>query len=165
MPAEESITSKSPVKTSEIKADSKVQEPIVPSNKRLSVVLNPNDVRHIGTNGQRRRSVIYAPPSPSKRHHSPRPSLSHLGETDGIQVPATGKIVWFAKQGMWQALDSFLDKLFQGEKIKLKFDPELLPVGFCFKRCKMQSNFNSPRCDLDVVYQWAELLMIVSRTT
>ena len=131
MPAEECMTSQSPVKTSGTKTDSKTQEPNVTSNKRLSVVLNPNDVRNIGPNGQRRRSVIYAPPSPSKRHRSPRPSLSHPEEADGIQVPATGKIVWFAKQGLWQALDSFLDKLFQEEKIKLNFDPELLPVG-CF---------------------------------
>eukprot|EP00794_Sanderia_malayensis_P004801 gene4801-5428_t len=46
---------------------------------------------------------------------------------EGIQASQHARIVWFAKQGNWTALDTLLEKLLRdGDKVELHFDPELL---------------------------------------
>lgn len=108
---------------------SKDPELKIPITKKQSVALSPQDAK---TNSSiyRRKSSTYAPQSQTGRSRASRPSDNITEEPDGLQVPPVGKIVWFAKQGLWQALDSFLDKLFQeSNRVQLKFDPDLLSVG------------------------------------
>ena len=94
--------------------------------KKQSTVLSPNDAR---TSSYRRRSLALAPSSSNTRPRTPRPFDNITEEQENLQVSPLGKIVWFAKQGLWQPLDAFLDKLSQeASKIQLKFDPELLLV-------------------------------------
>ena len=108
------------------KLSSKETAPKQNPTKKPSIVLNSNDVR---ANSHRRRSSALAPPSPGLRPRSPRTFDNINEDSENLQVPPLGKIVWFAKQGLWQALDTFLDKQFQeNSKIQLKFDPELLAV-------------------------------------
>ena len=111
--------------------DLKLPTPSVPTqtatgSKRMSVVTNHTDPKPPSTQ-HRRRSSAYGS-SGINRSRSPRPFEHIAEESEGIEVPPVGKIVWFAKQGLWQALDAFLEKLFQENKVQLRFDPELLPV-------------------------------------
>lgn len=114
------------VPTSATKLSSKETVPKSYPVKKQSTGLSPNDAR---TNSHRRRSMALNPPSPSLRPRSPRPFDSITEDQEGLQVSPIGKIVWFAKQGLWQPLDVFLDKLSQEtSKIQMKFGPESLVV-------------------------------------
>ena len=104
----------------------KVQTQTATGSKRMSVVTNHTDPKPPSTQ-HRRRSSAYGS-SGINRSRSPRPFEHIAEESEGIEVPPVGKIAWFAKQGLWQALDAFLEKLFQENKVQLRFDPELLPV-------------------------------------
>ena len=123
MPTEDASNTAANIKTSAINTAVKDHEPKISIVKKQSVVLSPNDAR------TRRKSSAYAAAPPNLRSRSPRPFDNITEESDSIHVPPVGKIVWFAKQGLWQALDSYLDKMCQeSSKIQLKFDPELLSV-------------------------------------
>ncbi|XP_065062546.1 serine/threonine-protein phosphatase 6 regulatory ankyrin repeat subunit A-like isoform X2 [Rhopilema esculentum] len=103
----------------------KVPTQAATGSKRMSVVTNHTDPKPPSIQ-HRRRSSAYGS-SGINRSRSPRPFEHITEESEGIEVPPVGKIVWFAKQGLWQALDAFLEKLFQENKVQLRFDPELLP--------------------------------------
>ncbi len=94
---------------------------IMTSSKRISTSLSPNE---IGSNlNQRRKSSAYIRSKSARQFDQ----ISEDGE--GIQVSPSAKIIWFAKQSVWAALDALLDKLLLEDKFELKFDRELLPVG------------------------------------
>ena len=94
--------------------------------KKQSIDLTSSDNRN---SSNRRKSLTIAPPSPNMRRRLSRPFDNIAEESEALHVSPLAKIIWFAKQGLWQALDSFLDKLFQeGGKIQLRFDSDLLSV-------------------------------------
>ena len=91
------------------------------AGRKNSLSVSPNGAT-AGAQRKRSTSSCYI------RSKSPRQFDNINEDGEGIQVSPIAKVIWFAKQGVWTALDALLDKLLLEDKSELKFDQELLPV-------------------------------------